>query len=72
VTLVDAGRRKIAVIKEVRELTGLGLSQAKSLVDGAPSIVLFGVDRQLASLAERTLMAVGEDVHVRISSSGDV
>src|SRR5437868_6464571 len=45
VTLKEAGAKKIQVIKVVRELTGLGLKEAKDLVDGAPSTVKAGVSR---------------------------
>jgi len=44
VTLKEAGAKKIQVIKVVRELTGLGLKEAKDLVDGAPSVVKAGRD----------------------------
>jgi large subunit ribosomal protein L7/L12 len=49
VTLKEAGAKKIQVIKVVRELTGLGLKEAKDLVDGAPSVVKSGVTKDEAA-----------------------
>ena len=50
VVLVDAGANKINVIKEVRAITGLGLKEAKDLVEGAPKAVKEGVDRKSTRL----------------------
>ena len=50
VVLVDAGSGKIGVIKVVRELTGLGLKEAKDLVDGAPKAVKTGVSKRMLRL----------------------
>ena len=51
VILANAGAKKIGVIKVVRELTGLGLKEAKDLVDGAPQVVKAGVSKEEAGAA---------------------
>jgi len=51
VNLLEAGANKVAVIKAVREITGLGLKEAKDLVDGAPKPVKEGVDKKTAEEA---------------------
>jgi large subunit ribosomal protein L7/L12 len=58
-TLKDVGAKKIDVLKVVRELTGLGLKEAKDMVDNVPSNVLVGVDRKKAQEAEEKLKAAG-------------
>ena len=62
VVLDNAGAEKIKVIKAVRELTGLGLKEAKELVDGAPSTVKEGVDKAEAEAIKKALEEVGAAV----------
>ncbi len=59
VVLTAVGDKKIQVIKEVRSLTGLGLKEAKALVDEAPKPVLEGVDKETADKAKEALDAAG-------------
>ncbi|NBR94082.1 MAG: 50S ribosomal protein L7/L12 [Actinobacteria bacterium] len=63
--LEDAGAQKIAVIKEVRTFTGLGLKEAKDLVDGAPSTVLEKANKETADKAKAAFEAVGAKVTVK-------
>lgn len=65
VILEGAGSAKIAVIKEVRALTSLGLKEAKELVDGAPKPVLEGVDKDAADKAKEQLEGAGASVTVK-------
>lgn len=65
VMLVGAGDKKIQVIKVVRELTALGLKEAKDLVDGAPAKVKEGVSRQEADAAKAKLDEVGASVEIK-------
>ena len=65
VILTSGGDKKIAVIKEVRALTSLGLKEAKDLVEGAPKAVLEGVDRETAAKAKEALEAAGGSVEVK-------
>jgi len=65
VILQSAGEKKIQVIKEVRALTGLGLKEAKDLVDGAPKPVREGVSQKDADEAKQKLEAVGATVQVK-------
>jgi large subunit ribosomal protein L7/L12 len=65
VVLVDAGAQKIGVIKVVRELTGLGLKEAKDLVDGAPKPVKEGVDKKDADEMKKKLEAAGAKVEYK-------
>ena len=62
VVLEAAGAEKIKVIKAVRELTGLGLKEAKELVDGAPSNVKEGVEKAEAEAIKKQLEEVGATV----------
>lgn len=62
VVLEAAGGEKIKVIKAVRELTGLGLKEAKELVDGAPSNVKEGVEKAEAEAVKKQLEEVGATV----------
>jgi large subunit ribosomal protein L7/L12 len=62
VVLKEAGAQKIQVIKVVREITGLGLKEAKDLVEGAPQPVLQGVSRDAANDARSKLEAAGATV----------
>src|SRR3954464_5375004 len=65
VTLKEAGAKKIQVIKVVRELTGLGLKEAKDLVDGAPSVVKSGVSKDEAAAMKAKLEEQGASVEVK-------
>jgi large subunit ribosomal protein L7/L12 len=65
VTLKEAGAKKIQVIKVVRELTGLGLKEAKDLVDGAPSVVKSGVTKDEAATMRAKLEEQGASVEVK-------
>ncbi len=59
------GSNKIAVIKEVRSITGLGLKEAKALVDGAPKAVKEGVSKEEAEDTKGKLEAVGAEVELK-------
>jgi large subunit ribosomal protein L7/L12 len=65
VVLTGAGAQKIQVIKVVRELTGLGLKEAKDLVDGAPKEVKAGVSKDEAAQVKSKLEAAGATVEVK-------
>jgi large subunit ribosomal protein L7/L12 len=65
VILTAAGDKKIAVIKEVRTLTNLGLKEAKDLVDGAPKPILEKVSKADADKAKAALEAAGGTVEVK-------
>ena len=65
VVLESAGAEKIKVIKAVRELTGLGLKEAKALVDGAPSNVKEGVEKAEAEAIKTQLEEVGAKVELK-------
>jgi large subunit ribosomal protein L7/L12 len=65
VMLKDAGAKKIQVIKVVRELTGLGLKEAKDLVDGAPNQVKAGVTKDEAAAMKAKLEEQGAAVEVK-------
>lgn len=65
VVLADAGANKVNVIKAVRELTGLGLKEAKDLVDGAPKPVKEGVNKADADAAKKKLEEAGAKVEVK-------
>lgn len=65
VVLAEAGANKVSVIKAVRELTGLGLKEAKDLVDGAPKPVKEGVDKAAADDAKKKLEDAGAKVDVK-------
>ena len=65
VVLRDAGAKKIQVIKVVRELTGLGLKEAKDLVDGAPQTVKGGVSKDEAASMKAKLEEQGAGVDVK-------
>ena len=65
VVLTDAGAQKIQVIKVVRELTSLGLKEAKDLVDGAPKPVLEKVDKATAEKAKAQLEEAGASVELK-------
>ena len=65
VVLVDAGSSKINVIKAVREITGLGLKEAKDLVDGAPKVLKEGVSKEEAEGIKTKLEAEGAKVTIK-------
>jgi large subunit ribosomal protein L7/L12 len=65
VILASAGAQKINVIKVVRELTGLGLKEAKDLVEGAPKPVKTGVAKEEAETMKKKLTEVGATVEVK-------
>lgn len=65
VILTGAGDKKIQVIKVVRELTSLGLKEAKDLVDGAPKPVLEKVNKEAADKAKESLEGAGASVEVK-------
>ena len=65
VVLEAAGDKKIQVIKEVRALTSLGLGEAKAVVDGAPSNVLEGVNKETAEKAKAQLEGAGATVTLK-------
>lgn len=64
VTLKDAGAQKVAVIKAVKELTGLGLGEAKAIVDGAPAPVKEKVSKDEAEAAKKALEEAGASVEL--------
>jgi large subunit ribosomal protein L7/L12 len=65
VVLAGAGDKKIEVIKEVRALTGLGLKEAKDLVEGAPKTVKEGATKEEAEKIKQTLEKVGAKVELK-------
>ncbi len=65
VVLASAGEKKIEVIKEVRALTGLGLKEAKDLVEGAPKTVKEGANKEEADKIKATLEKVGAKVEFK-------
>ena len=65
VILKDAGSKKIQVIKVVRELTGLGLKEAKDMVDGAPQTLKAGVSKDEAASVKAKLEAEGAVVEIK-------
>jgi large subunit ribosomal protein L7/L12 len=65
VTLTEAGASKVKVIKAVREITGLGLKDAKGLVESAPALVKEGVSKEQAAEFKAKLEGVGAKVEVK-------
>ena len=65
VMLTDAGAQKVGVIKAVREITGLGLKEAKDLVDGAPKPVKEGIAKADAEAAKKKLEEAGAKVELK-------
>ena len=65
VTLKSFGSEKIKVIKEVRTITGLGLKEAKDLVEGAPKVVKEGATKEEAEEIKKKLEVVGAEVEVQ-------
>ena len=65
VQLLEAGAAKVSVIKAVREITGLGLKEAKDLVDGAPKAVKEGMNKADADAAMKKLVDAGAKVELK-------
>ena len=65
VMLVEAGANKVSVIKAVREITGLGLKEAKDVVDGAPKAVKEGASKADAEAAKKKLEEAGAKVELK-------
>ena len=65
VELVSAGAAKVKVIKVVREVTGLGLKEAKELVDGAPKVIKEGISKAEAEELKAKLEAEGAEVNMK-------
>ncbi len=65
VILTDAGAKKIEVIKEVRAVTGLGLKEAKDLVEGAPKTIKEGVSKEEAAKIKETVEKAGAKVTIK-------
>jgi large subunit ribosomal protein L7/L12 len=65
VHLVSAGDKKINVIKVVREVTSLGLKEAKDLVDGAPKVVKEGVSKEEAATLKKKFEEVGAQIEIK-------
>ncbi len=63
--LAAAGEKKIEVIKEVRAITGLGLKEAKDLVEGAPKVVKEGLNKEDAEKGKKALEAAGAKVELK-------
>ncbi len=64
INLKDAGAQKVAVIKAVKDITGLGLGEAKAIVDGAPAVVKEKVAKDEAEAAKKTLEEAGATVEL--------
>jgi large subunit ribosomal protein L7/L12 len=65
IVLADAGAQKVAVIKAVKDITGLGLGEAKAIVDGAPANVKENVPKDKAETAKKTLEEAGATVELK-------
>ena len=65
IILASAGANKIAVLKEVRAITGLGLKEAKDLVDAAPKAIKEGVKKEEAAEIKKTLEAAGATIELK-------
>jgi large subunit ribosomal protein L7/L12 len=65
VVLADGGDKKINVIKEIRTITGLGLKEAKDLVEGAPKVVKEGISKADADNIKKVLEAAGAKVELK-------
>lgn len=65
VVLAEIGANKVSVIKAVREITGLGLKEAKDMVDGAPKAIKEGVDKEAAEEAKKKLEDAGAKVELK-------
>lgn len=65
VILLDGGEKKINAIKEIRTITGLGLKEAKDLVEGAPKVVKEGISKADAANIKKVLEGVGAKVEIK-------
>ena len=65
IVLLEAGEKKVNVIKAVHELTGLGLKEAKAVVDGAPGVVKEGASKEEAEAAKKVLEEAGAKVELK-------
>ena len=65
VVLAEAGANKVSVIKAVREITGLGLKEAKDMVDGAPKAIKEAVSKEEAEAAQKKLEEAGAKVELK-------
>ena len=65
VVLKAVGANKINVIKAIRELTGLGLKEAKDLVEGAPQVVKENIDKDASEAAKKKLVEAGAEVEIK-------
>ena len=65
IMLLESGEKKVNVIKVVRELTGLGLKEAKAVVDSAPSVVKEGASKEEAEAAKKALEEAGAKVELK-------
>ncbi|ARU87041.1 50S ribosomal protein L7/L12 [Pseudomonas sp. M30-35] len=65
IVLLEAGEKKVNVIKAVRELTGLGLKEAKAVVDSAPGVVKEGASKEEAEAAKKVLEEAGAKVELK-------
>ncbi len=65
IVLKDAGAQKVAVIKAVKDITGLGLGEAKAIVDGAPATVKEAAPKEEAEAAKKTLEEAGASVELQ-------
>jgi large subunit ribosomal protein L7/L12 len=65
VILLDGGEKKINAIKEIRTITGLGLKEAKDLVEGAPKVVKEGINKADAANIKKVLEAIGAKVEIK-------
>lgn len=65
VVLANAGDKKINVIKEIRGITGLGLKEAKDLVEGAPKVVKEGVNKEESEKIKKVLVDAGATVEIK-------
>jgi len=65
VILAEGGEKKINVIKEIRTITGLGLKEAKDLVEGAPKVVKEGISKADAEAIKKTLEGAGAKVELK-------
>lgn len=65
IVLTDAGAQKVAVIKAVKDITGLGLGEAKAIVDGAPATVKENAPKDEAEAAKKTLEEAGATVELK-------
>jgi len=65
VILVDAGEKKIPVLKEIRTITGLGLKEAKDLISSTPQVVKHGVSKEEAQKIKQALEALGAKVEIK-------